>query len=107
MRVVLNLLSKGALMAKPTYSRSRSTKKSVSQSSRGRKSSSRHSSSTLTTDQKLNFIGGLLIIVGLLSFVALFARKNGALTNWVAITTAKIAGLGGFIIPVGLIVLGV
>jgi S-DNA-T family DNA segregation ATPase FtsK/SpoIIIE len=94
-------------MAKPTYSRSKSTKKSVAQSSRGRKSSSRKSSSALTTDQKLNFIGGLLIIVGLLSFVALFARKNGALTNWVAITTAKIAGLGGFIIPVGLIVLGV
>ena len=94
-------------MAKPTYSRSRSTKKSVAQSSRGRKSSSRQSSSALTTDQKLNFIGGLMIIVGLLSFVALFARKNGALTNWVAITTAKIAGLGGIIIPMGLIVLGV
>ena len=94
-------------MAKSTYSRSKSTKKSVAQSSRGRKSSSRKSSSALTTDQKLNFIGGLMIIVGLLSFVALFARKNGALTNWVAITTAKIAGLGGFIIPVGLIVLGV
>lgn len=94
-------------MSKPTYSRSKSTKKSVAQSSRGRKSSSRKSSSALTTDQKLNFIGGLMIIVGLLSFVALFARKNGALTNWVAITTAKIAGLGGFIIPVGLIVLGV
>ncbi len=94
-------------MAKTPYSRSRSTKKSVSQSSRGRKSSGRQSSSALTTDQKLNFIGGLLIIVGLLSFVALFARKNGALTNWVAIATAQIAGLGGFIIPIGLIVFGV
>jgi len=94
-------------MAKSTYSRSKSTKKSVAQSSRGRKSSSRQTSSALTTDQKLNFIGGLLIIVGLLSFVALFARKNGALTNWVAVTVAQIAGLGGFIIPMGLIVLGV
>ena len=109
-------------MAQSRNSRSRSSSKSTSASSRGRStssrsgnsrssssrsSSSRQSQSALTTDQKLNFIGGLLLVVGVLSLVALFTSKNGALTGWVAQTTAKIAGIGGFIIPIALIISGV
>ena len=109
-------------MAQSRNSRSRSTSKSTSASSRGRstssrgsssrssssrKSPSRQSQSALTTDQKLNFIGGLLLVVGVLSLVALFTSKNGALTGWVAKTTAKIAGMGGFIIPIALIIFGI
>ena len=108
-------------MAQSRNSRSRSTSKSTSASSRGRstssrgtynrssssrKSTSRQSQSALTTDQKLNFIGGLLLVVGVLSLVALFTSKNGALTGWVAKTTAQIAGVGGFIIPIALIIFG-
>jgi len=112
-------------MAKPRTDRSRTTRKSAPASSRGRTTNSRSSSSrgtssrssssrsslsrpqsTLTTDQKLNFIGGLLLIVGLLSLVALFTSKNGALTGWVAKTTAQIAGVGGFLIPIALIIFG-
>ncbi len=112
-------------MANSRNVRSRSTRKSAPASSRGRSSGSRSSSSrsssnrnsssrsipsrpqsTLTTDQKLNFIGGLLLLVGLLSLVALFTSKNGSLTGWVAKTTAQIAGVGGFIIPIALIIFG-
>jgi S-DNA-T family DNA segregation ATPase FtsK/SpoIIIE len=93
-------------MPKASYNRSRSTKKSTPQTSRSRSNYRRQSQNTLTTDQKLNFIGGLLMISGLLSLVALLSSKNGPLTAWVAQTTATIAGVGGFIIPVALIILG-
>jgi len=108
-------------MPQSRYDRASSKRKSSSQSSRG-KSSSRSSSksrgtasrsysikppqSALTTDQKLNFIGGLLLLVGVLVLVALFTSKDGALTGWLAKTTSQIAGVGGFIIPVALIIFG-
>lgn len=111
-------------MPQSRYERASSKRKSTSQSSRGRSSSGSRSSSksrgaasrsfsmkppqsALTTDQKLNFIGGLLVLVGVLVLVALFTSKDGALTGWLAKTTGQIAGMGGFIIPIALIIFGV
>ena len=97
--------------ATSTSSRSRSSGGRSSSKSRGSSSrsatTSRAPQSALTTDQKLNFIGALLLLVGVLGLVSLFTSKNGALTGWIAATTAELAGLGGFIIPVALIIFGV
>ena len=65
-----------------------------------------YSRSTLTLDQRLNFVGGVIVLTGLLTIVALFSRSNGPLTDWVATTTAQIAGWGGIIIPLILIISG-
>lgn len=65
-----------------------------------------YSRSTLTLDQRLNFVGGVIVLTGVLTIVALFSRSNGPLTDWVATTTAQIAGWGGIIIPLILIISG-
>lgn len=67
----------------------------------------KYTTSVLTVDQKLNFVGGVCLIVGVLGLVALFVDKNGPLTGWIARTTGQIAGWGGFILPLALIVLGI
>jgi S-DNA-T family DNA segregation ATPase FtsK/SpoIIIE len=48
----------------------------------------------------------VLLLVGILGLVSLFTSKNGALTGWIAANTAKLAGLGGFILPIALIIFG-
>ncbi len=94
-------------MPKSSYSRSSYSKKSAAPSKRGSKKSAKLISSVnLTTEQKVDFIGGLIAIAGILSLVAFFARDNGSLTGWVAKTMAQIAGWGGFILPVGMTALG-
>ncbi len=94
-------------MPKTSSSRSAYAKKSVSSSRRGSKKSSKNFNvGNLTLDQKIDFIGGLMAVIGILSLVAFFARNNGPVTMWVAKTMAQIAGWGGFIIPVGLTIGG-
>ncbi|MBA4384505.1 MAG: cell division protein FtsK [Anaerolinea sp.] len=88
-------------MPKTSSSRSAYSKKSTSPARRGSKKSGKSFNvSNLTLDQKIDFIGGLMAVIGILSLVAFFARNNGPVTMWVAQTMAKIAGWGGFIIPV-------
>ncbi|KAF0111741.1 MAG: DNA segregation ATPase FtsK/SpoIIIE S-DNA-T family [Chloroflexi bacterium] len=94
-------------MPKTPYSRSANTKKNAAPARRGtKKSAKRNGVSNLTTEQKVDFIGGLIAVVGILSLVALFTRNNGPLTGWVAQTMSQIAGWGGFIIPVAMTVGG-
>ncbi len=94
-------------MAKTSYSRSTYTKKSSTPARRGnRRSSKGMAASNLTPDQKADFIGVMLAVIGLLSLVAFFARNNGSLAGWVAKAIGQIAGWGGFILPVALIIGG-
>lgn len=93
-------------MPKTSYSRSSFLKKS-SPARRGSKKSSKNVGVTnLTNEQKMDFIGVMLAVIGILSLVAFFARSNGTLTGWVTEFIGKIAGWGGFIIPIGLTVGG-
>ena len=86
------------------------TRKSYAHPPKTSRSSSRrsqqYSRSSLTLDQRLNFIGGVIVLVGVLTIVALFSKSNGPLTDWIAQTTSKIAGWGGVIIPLALIIGG-
>jgi hypothetical protein len=60
----------------------------------------------LTVDQKLNFIGvcGCGWGIGLLLFLP---TSNGFFTGWIATTTGQIAGWGGIILPLAMILLGI
>lgn len=90
--------------------KSTKTRKSYAHPPKSSRSSSRrgsqYSRSTLTLDQRLNFIGAVIVLAGVLTLVALFSKNNGPLTGWIAQTTARIAGWGGVIIPVVLIIGG-
>ena len=95
-------------MPKTSSSRSTYSKKSTTPARRASKKSGKGLNiGNLTLDQKIDFIGGLMAVIGILSLVAFFARNNGPLTMWVAKTMAQIAGWGGFIIPVGLTIGGI
>ena len=90
-------------MPKTSYSRSSSSKRYPSTSRRGsRKSSKSIAVTNLTYDQKVDFIGVMLLLIGLLFLVAFFARHNGTLTAWMAKSMAQIGGRAGFVIPVGM-----
>ena len=94
-------------MPKTSSSRSAYSKKSKPSARRGsKKSAMGFNVGNLTSEQKIDFIGGLLAVIGILSLVAFFARNNGTLTMWVAKTMAQVAGWGGFIIPVGMTIGG-
>ncbi len=92
-------------MPKSRYSR-KSTSRSAPVAKRSSRKTTQPYSSRLTIDQKLNFIGGVLAVVGVISLVALFANKNGQLTGWIARTTGQIAGWGGIILPAAMIIAG-
>ncbi len=94
--------------------KSRSTRKSSPRSRASTKKSTRRSSKraayalpSLTLDQKLNFVGGFLLILGLLALIAPFTDANGPFTGWIATTIGQIAGWGGIIIPVVMIIGGI
>lgn len=94
-------------MPKTSSSRSAYSKKSTSSARRSPKKSAKGIKTiNLSPEQKIDFIGGVLAIFGILSLVAIFARNNGPLTMWVAKTISQIAGWGGFIIPVGMTIAG-
>ncbi|MBP9040933.1 MAG: DNA translocase FtsK [Anaerolineaceae bacterium] len=93
-------------MPKSNYTR-KTTARSKSTPRRSSRKTTTYYSSCLTVDQKLNFIGGVLVLVGILGLVALFANKNGLFTGWIATTTGQIAGWGGIILPLAMLLLGI
>lgn len=92
-------------MAKKTSSRKSyvRTPKSSRSSSRRKQAYSR---SNLTLDQRLNFIGGVVVLLGVLGIVALFASETGPITGWLSQTSGRIAGWGGVIIPITMVIAG-
>jgi S-DNA-T family DNA segregation ATPase FtsK/SpoIIIE len=90
-------------MPKTTKSRSTYSKRSSSSSRSGSRKTSKNAGVTnLTKDQKIDFIGIMLLVIGLLFLVAFFARNNGSLTAWMAKSLSQIGGRAGFVIPVGM-----
>lgn len=91
-----------AKSSKKSKSYAHPPKSSRSSSRRGQQ----YSRSSLTLDQRLNFIGGVIVLAGVLTMVALYSKSNGPLTSWIAQTTTRVAGWGGVIIPLALIIGG-
>jgi DNA segregation ATPase FtsK/SpoIIIE, S-DNA-T family len=92
-------------------------KKSPARSTRSRKqpgggvlanSPLRHwSLKSLSIDRKLDILGVVLALVGLLTILSLASASNGAVTGWWILSIKKIAGLGSFILPIVLILVGI
>lgn len=63
--------------------------------------------SKISTDRKLDILGVVFALVGLLTILSLISTNNGAVTGWWIVSIKKIAGLGSFILPIVLILIGV
>jgi S-DNA-T family DNA segregation ATPase FtsK/SpoIIIE len=62
--------------------------------------------SSLSLDRKLDLLGVLMALVGLFTLLSLISSSNGWLSgSWLALT-GKIFGWGMYLLPLGLIVLG-
>ncbi|MBE0697436.1 MAG: DNA translocase FtsK 4TM domain-containing protein, partial [Anaerolineaceae bacterium] len=61
----------------------------------------------LSTDRKLDIFGVVMALIGMLTILSLASSTNGAVTGWWVVSIRKIAGLGSFILPIVLILVGV
>jgi len=62
--------------------------------------------SSLSTDRKLDILGVILALIGLLTLLSLISSENGTLTGMWIDTLRKISGWGTFVLPVALILIG-
>ena len=62
--------------------------------------------SQISAERKLDLLGILLALVGLLTLLALFSTTRGAVTGWWVKALTSIAGWGMFVLPIGLIGFG-
>jgi len=104
----------------------RKPKSTPKSSSKGRKTSSRKKSSkpasraskkrqerstgfweTLSIDRRLDIIGIVLALVGILTLLSLISAERSALTGNMIRILGQIFGWGIFILPIGLIIIGV
>lgn len=60
----------------------------------------------LSLDQKLDIVGILLILGGILILLALFSPANSSITAPVLKLLSQLFGFGKYLVPVGLIILG-
>jgi len=93
--------------------RSTSKKRSSSRRTTARKTSSRRSTSTLgktlakiSRERKRDIIGALLLILAVVLLLGFFGNSGGALTGWLLLIMSWIAGLGAFIFPIMLFIIG-
>ena len=61
----------------------------------------------LSIDRKLDIVGVILALAGLLTLLSLFSPAHGSLTGWWVLFVNQVAGMGAFILPVALILMGV
>ncbi len=94
-------------MPKSKYTRKSKSRSSSSSTRSTRKSSKRVTGQSLTLDERLNIVGVVLAILGALGLLAPFTDKDGPFTGWIAQTTGRIAGWGGIIIPLILLIAGI
>jgi len=94
--------------------RSTSKKRSTSRRTSSRKSSTRRRKSTLaktlakiSQERKQDIIGALLLILAIVLLLGLFGKSNGKLTGWMLLFMSQLAGLGAFIFPIVLFIIGV
>ncbi len=93
--------------------RSTSKKRSSTRRTTARKTSSRRSTSTLgktlakiSRERKRDIIGALLLILAVVLLLGFFGNSGGALTGWLLLIMSWIAGLGAFIFPIMLFIIG-
>jgi DNA segregation ATPase FtsK/SpoIIIE, S-DNA-T family len=60
----------------------------------------------ISPERKMDILGVIMTLVGLLTMLSLFSARNGGLTGYWISALKSIFGWGVFILPVGLIVLG-
>jgi DNA segregation ATPase FtsK/SpoIIIE, S-DNA-T family len=94
--------------------RSTSKKRSSSQRSTSRKTTSSRQSSTvrkqlakISKERKTDIIGALLLILAVVLLLGFFGKSSGALTGWMLQVMSWIAGLGAFIFPFVLFIIGI
>lgn len=102
---------------KHTPTRKTEPAKTVARSSKPRKRSSggilsgsplrRWKWNRLSLDRKLDILGVVMVLVGLLTILSLASSNNGTVTGWWIISISRIAGIGSFILPIVLIIVGV
>ncbi|MHB8855257.1 MAG: FtsK/SpoIIIE family DNA translocase [Bellilinea sp.] len=61
---------------------------------------------SISNDRKLDILGVFLALVGFLTLLSLISSENGTLTGMWISTLNKISGWGTFVLPVGLIIIG-
>ena len=124
-------------MAKAPLSRSSKNKSSTSKSRSGKSTSSRSSSRSsgtsrtpkastvkktvrrkssskqswqwnqISTERKLDILGIVLALTGLLTFLSLISAQRSTLTSWWIKTISQIAGWGTFVLPIALVIIGI
>ena len=62
--------------------------------------------SRISAERKLDLLGVVLALIGLLTLLALFSTTRGAVTGWWMKALTSIAGWGMFVLPLGLIGFG-
>ncbi len=62
--------------------------------------------SRIPADRKIDILGVLLALVGLLALLSLFSAQRGTLTGAVVQALDKVAGWGAFVLPAALILIG-
>ncbi len=109
--------SRGTSYQKPQPVRRSSSRAGTGTSTRSyqpRRSSSRQNYSperfsilgNISPERKMDILGVVMAIVGLLTLLSLFSANNGGLTgSWIGML-AQVFGWGVYILPVGLVVLG-
>jgi DNA segregation ATPase FtsK/SpoIIIE, S-DNA-T family len=61
---------------------------------------------SLSAERKLDVLGVVLALVGLLTILSLLSSRHAPVTGWLVSGLYKIAGWGSFVLPVALVVIG-
>ncbi len=61
---------------------------------------------SLSPERKLDILGGILALLGLISLLSLLSPKQGALTGAWVMMIKQVAGWGAFVLPIALLVIG-
>jgi len=101
-------------MAKASQKKSvrRSKTSSKSKATRAKSSRTKAASQTkakikpISPERQLDIFGIIITVIGLLTLISLFTSNTGIITSWWVRTLGKIIGWGKYILPIGLITLG-
>ena len=88
---------------------SRSPKASTAKKTVRRKSSSKQpwQWNQISNERKLDILGIMLALIGLLTFLSLISAQRSSFTNWWINSISQIAGWGTFVLPIALIIVGI
>jgi len=63
--------------------------------------------SSLSPQRRLDLLGVVLALVGLLTLLSLISRQQGSLTDTLVVAMRQVAGWGTFVLPLALVMVGV